>query len=138
MPLINCKVELKLKWTKYYDLSVAGTENGINNNNANNIIFTIKDTNLYVPLVTLSARDNQNLWKPLNKGFERSVYWNEHKAKSENKNIANTYRYFLESNFVVVLVFIQMKVIMEKTYDQAIDWHKTIWRNQKITLLDVN
>ena len=60
MPLINCKVELKLKWTKYYDLSVAGTENGINNNNANNIIFTIKDTNLYVPLVTLSARDNQN------------------------------------------------------------------------------
>ena len=119
-------------------MSVAGTENGINNNNANNIIFTIKDTNLYVPLVTLSARDNQNFWRSLNKGFERSVYWNEYKAKSENKNIANTYRYFLESNFVVVLVFIQMKVIMEKTYDQAIDWHKMIWRNQKITLLDVN
>ena len=46
MPLINCKVELKLKWTKYCVFSVAGNENEVNNNNANNIIFTIKDINL--------------------------------------------------------------------------------------------
>ena len=47
MPLINCKVELKLKWTKYCVLSAASNENDINvNNNANNIIFTIKDTKL--------------------------------------------------------------------------------------------
>ena len=33
--------------------------------NANNIIFTIKKIKLYVPVVTLSARDNQKLsnWK---------------------------------------------------------------------------
>ena len=50
MPLINCKVELKLKWTKYSVFSAAGNENGINNNNnnANNIIFTTKGTKLYV------------------------------------------------------------------------------------------
>ena len=60
MPFINCKVELKLKWTKYCVLSVAGNVNDINNNdNANNIIFTIKDLKFYVPVVTLSARDNQ-------------------------------------------------------------------------------
>ena len=46
MPLINCKVELKLKWTKYCVFSVAGNEKEVNNNNANNIIFTIKDINL--------------------------------------------------------------------------------------------
>ena len=72
MPLINCKVELKLKWTKYCVLSAASNENDINvNNNANNIIFTIKDTKLYVPVVTLSARNNQKLSKLLSKGFER-------------------------------------------------------------------
>ena len=61
MPLINCKVELKLKWTKYCLLSAAGNNNNINENaNVNNIIFNIKDTKLYVPVVTLSARDNQN------------------------------------------------------------------------------
>ena len=58
---------------------------------ANNIIFTIKDTKLDVPVVTLSARDNQKLSKLLSKVFERSVYWNEYKTKSENKNTTNVF-----------------------------------------------
>ena len=42
MPLINCKVELKLKWSKYCVLSGDSTENVINEgDNANNIIFTV-------------------------------------------------------------------------------------------------
>ena len=40
MPLINCKLELKLKWTKCFDLCAASA----NNVNANSVIFTIKDT----------------------------------------------------------------------------------------------
>ena len=71
--LINCKVELKLKWTKYCALSATANENesdSNNSNNASNIIFTIKDTKLYAPVVT-SARDNRKLSKPLSKGFER-------------------------------------------------------------------
>ena len=62
MPLINCKAELKLKWRKYCVLSEAGNDNNINENaNADNIIFTIKDTKLYVPVVTLSVRDTKKL-----------------------------------------------------------------------------
>ena len=77
MPFIDCQVELKLKWKKYCVFSAGGTENDVNHNdNANNIIFTIKDTKLYVPVVTLSARDNKKLSKLLSKRFERSVYWN--------------------------------------------------------------
>ena len=91
MPLINCKINLKLKWTKYCVLSGATIENN-NNDYANNIIFTIKDTKLYVPVVTLSARGNQKLSKLLSKGFDRSVYWNEYKTKSENKNTTDEYR----------------------------------------------
>ena len=41
MPLMNCKVELKLKWTKYCVLSAAGADNTASN--LDNIIFTIKD-----------------------------------------------------------------------------------------------
>ena len=99
MPLINCKVELKLKWTKYCVLFAAG----VDNTNANpNFIFTVKDTKLYVPVVTLSARDNQKLSKLLSKRFEKSIYWNEYKTKNENKNTTIEYRYFLESNFIGV------------------------------------
>ena len=77
---------------------------GADNTNANpdNIISTIKDTKIYVPVVTLPASDNQKLSTRLSKGSERSFYWNEYKAKSENKDITNEYRYFLESNFVGV------------------------------------
>ena len=57
IPLINCKVELKLQWTKYFVLSAAANDNDINN--ANDLTFTIKDTKLYVPVVTLSKRDNK-------------------------------------------------------------------------------
>ena len=74
----------------------------ITSDNANDIVFTIKDTKLYVPVVTLSARDNQKLSKLLSKGFEKSVYCNEYKTKSENKNTTNENMYFLESNFVGV------------------------------------
>ena len=59
MLLINCKVELKFISTKYCVLSVAANENA-NNNNAD-IIFTIKDTKLHVPVINLSARKNQKL-----------------------------------------------------------------------------
>ena len=48
IPLINCKVELKLRWTKYCVLSVAGIDN-VNSNDEDNI-FTVKDTKLYVPV----------------------------------------------------------------------------------------
>ena len=95
MPLINCKVELKLKWTKYCVSSAAGADNA--NADSNNIIFTIKDTKLYDLEITLSAEDNQKLLKLLRKGFQRSVYCNEYKTESENKNPTNEYRYFLES-----------------------------------------
>ena len=98
--LINYKAELKLKWTKYCVLSAAGTDN--TSANPSNIICTIKDTKLYAPVVTESANDNQKLSKLLSKGFERSVYWNKYKTKSENKNMANEYRCFLKSNFVGV------------------------------------
>ena len=71
MLLINCKVELKLRWSKHCVLSGAGTDNA-NGNNA--------DDN-----VTLSAEDNQKLSKFLSKGFERSVYWNDSRKKMRIK-----------------------------------------------------
>ena len=71
MPLINCKVKLKLKWTEYCVLAAAGTDN--TNVNYNNIIFTIKEAKLYVPVVTLS--DNQKLSKFLSNGTISVLEW---------------------------------------------------------------
>ena len=44
----------------------------------------------------------RQLLKLLSKGFERLVYWNEYETKIENRNTANEFRCFFESNFVGV------------------------------------
>ena len=72
MPLINCRVELSLKWIENCVLTAAA--------NASNVTFEITDAKLYVHIVTLSAKDNVKLVKQLNKGFNRSLYWNKYQV----------------------------------------------------------
>ena len=50
MPLINCKIELSLKWIKNCILSSSRTA----------AIFTITNTKLCLPIVTLKTEDNTN------------------------------------------------------------------------------
>ena len=45
--------------------------------------FTITETNLYVPVVTLSAQDNAKLLSQLKSGFKRIISWNKYLAKPE-------------------------------------------------------
>ena len=78
MPLINCKVELSLKWIENCILTV----NPNVNNNINKATFTITDAKLYVPIVTLKTEDNTKLSKLLSEGFKRPIYWNEYKVIS--------------------------------------------------------
>ena len=41
--------------------------------------FKIINSNLYVPTVALSSKDNVKLVQLLEEGFKRRVYWNEYK-----------------------------------------------------------
>ena len=56
---------------------------------ASNAVFIIKDRKLYVPVVTLSKEDNKDFIEQQNKGFQRSIYWNEYKTKEQNEDAAN-------------------------------------------------
>ena len=84
MPLINCKIHLELNWTKTCvvygsDAYDADKSNNNNNNNNRETTFKITATKLYVPIVTLSTKDNVKSTKQLNKEFKRPVYCNEYK-----------------------------------------------------------
>ena len=47
-----------------------------------------------VPVITLSKEDNKDFIEQQNKGFQRSIYWNEYKTKSETENAdANFFKY---------------------------------------------
>ena len=67
--IINCKVELSLRWN----------QNCVLSNLVGNSTFTITDAKLYVPDVTFSTEDNAKLSKLLTEGFKRPVYWNKYK-----------------------------------------------------------
>ena len=84
MPLINCKIKLNLTWKKECVLSTGVGE----------AVFIINDTKMYVPVVTLSKEDNKDFIEQQNKGFQRSIYWNEYKTKEINEDAdANVFKY---------------------------------------------
>ena len=90
MPLTNCKIHLKLSWSKDCVMSTIV-----------DTTFKITNTKLYVPIVTLSSRDNVKLVKLFEKVFKRPVYWNEYKTKIETRNPDNNNlpRYPLDVSF---------------------------------------
>ena len=74
MPLINCEVELILDWSENCVV--------ISTNIANQVpTFTITETNLDVPVVTLSTQDNAKWLPQLKSGFKRTISWNRNLAK---------------------------------------------------------
>ena len=47
-----------------------------------------------VPVVTLSKEDNKDFIEQQNKGFQRSIYWNEYKTKEQDENAnVNKHKY---------------------------------------------
>ena len=63
--------------------------------------FQLEDTKLYVPVVTLSAKDNTNFIKQQNEDFKRSAYWNEYKSdvSTQTADLINAKRFQLDPSF---------------------------------------
>ena len=101
MDLINYKIHLDLNWNNDCVMYGADTYAGGDNANDRETTFQITSTRLYVPVVTLSTKDNVNLTKYLNEGFKRSVYWNEYKSKIKTKTADNNNvtRFPLDASF---------------------------------------
>ena len=64
--LINCEINLILTWSE--DLKFKTK-------------FQIRDTKLYVLVVTLSTQDNEKLSKHLKSGFKRIISWNKYQTR---------------------------------------------------------
>ena len=76
MPLINCEVNLILTWSVNCVIIYTDVSNQIPT-------FTITETNLYVPVVTLSTQDNAKLLTQSKSGFKRITSWNKYLSKPE-------------------------------------------------------
>ena len=76
MRLINCEVELVLTWSADCVIISTDVPNQVPT-------FTITETNLYVPVVTLSTQDNAKFLPQLKSGFKRTTIWNKYLSKPE-------------------------------------------------------
>ena len=76
MSLINCEVNLILTWSADCGIIYTDVANQIPT-------FTVTETNLYVPVVTLSTQDNAKLLPQLKSGFKRTISWNKYLSKPE-------------------------------------------------------
>ena len=76
MPFINCEVNLILTWSSTCVLVATAVQN-------QNATFTITDTKLYVPVVTLATRENTKFFQQLNSIFKRVINWNKYLSKPE-------------------------------------------------------
>ena len=110
MPLINCEVSLTLTWSEncvLTDITTQTARAAQGDNPAReridaptNATFKITDTKLYVPVVTLSTKDDNNFLEQLKSGFKRTIKWN--KDRSEMTNQTNNLNYLIDPTFTKV------------------------------------
>ena len=82
MPLIHCEVSLTLTWSVNCVItSMEKRRRGRNRDKSStNGTLKIKDTKLYVSVVTLSAQDDNKLLEQLKASFKRTIKWNKYRS----------------------------------------------------------
>ena len=87
------------------------------------VSFMITNTKLYVPVVTLSTKDNTKLTKQLNEGFKRTIYWNQYVSKPfpeiPHKKLAlldlllmQLFKVLTDYLFLLLKILMQVKLLM--------------------------
>ena len=117
--LVNCEVSLALSWSangvitsmeKRLVRAAQGGNTAVYGDSAESAVFKIKDCKLYVPVVTLSAENDNKLLEQLKTGFKRTIKWNKYRSEMSNQTKNNnlnylTYPTFTNVNRLFVLTF---------------------------------
>ena len=64
--------------------------------------FQIKDTKLYVPVVTLSKENDIKLLEQLKSGFKRTIKWNKYRSQMTIQPKNNNLNYLIDPTFMNV------------------------------------
>ena len=105
IPLINCEVSLTLSWYENCVTASKATRESNNTtatvriNNPTNAVFKITECKLYVPVVTLSAKEDNELLNKLKSGFKRTIKWNKYMSQMSNQTINNNLNYLIDPTF---------------------------------------
>ena len=112
MPLINSEVSLTLTWSENCLLTNITTQTAAaaqGDNPARERIdaptsatFKITDTKLYVPVVTLSTKDDNNFLEQLKSGYKKTIRWNKYRSEMINQTKTNHLSHVIDPKFIKV------------------------------------
>ena len=71
-------------------------------NNQANPTFKIKDTKLYVLVVSLSTQDDDKFLEQLKSGFKRTIKWNKYRSHVTKQTKTNNVNYLIDPTFIKV------------------------------------
>ena len=102
IPLINCEVSLILTWSENCVITSQAARNADPDDDhavaatksPTEATFKIKDTNLYVTIVTLLTEDDNKLLEQLKTRFKRIIKWNRYRSEMTNQTATNDLNYF--------------------------------------------
>ena len=105
--LIHCEVSSNLIWCENCVLTSKAYRRAVSHanpvvagiNNQTNATFKITDTKLYVPVVTLSVKNDNKLLEQLKTGFKRTIKWNKHRSELSNQTRNNNLNNLIDPTF---------------------------------------
>ena len=112
MPLINSEVSLTLTWSENCLLTNITTQTAAAAQGDNparermdaptSATFKITDTKLYVPVVTLSTKDDNNFLEQLKSGYKKTIRWNKYRSEMINQTKTNHLSHVIDPKFIKV------------------------------------
>ena len=105
MPLINCQISLTSSWyensvfTSLEKPVIQETNPQQGDNSPTNAVFKITDAKLYVPVVTLSSEEDNELLNSLKTGFKRIIRWNKYMSQMSNQVANNNLNNLIDPTF---------------------------------------
>ena len=95
MTLINYEINIFLTWSEECIIVTGGYGN-------RNPKFAITDTKVYVPVVNLSAQDNEKLLQQLKTVFKRTINWNKYQSEPTIQTQNQYLNHLIDPSFQVV------------------------------------
>ena len=108
IPLINCEITLVLSWYKECVLVGRALRNAPDPQpnpsvdaieSSTSAEFEITDCKLYVPIVTLSAENDNKLLEQLKSRFRITIKWNKYMSQMSTQNKNNNLNYLIDPTF---------------------------------------
>ena len=111
--MINTEIELILKWSQNCALTPKSTRNGLpagdaaaavlpaadEINRSKDLKFNITDCKLYVPVVTLQEKYDNELLKDLKTGFSFDSTWSRYRTQIINQPSTNNSKFLIDPTF---------------------------------------